>query len=190
MGGYGRSRRPEAGVYRPTLSSAISIAVAVRCAAGGAVAGPPETKTVQRAARPNMPAFVWTNDEIDMLRQSNVTISSFGQLVPPVTADAPAELESYDRTRDPAWYAQQAAILRAEIDERQAELTRQREALSNAKAQRQTDPGVAMGGRNAGITTEAGIENLQARLQEAQVQLDALADLAQRNGIPPGVLRG
>jgi len=41
-----------------------------------------------------------------------------------------------------------------------------------------------------GITPEAGIEFLQQRLNEAQMGLDALEDLARRNDISPGTLRG
>jgi hypothetical protein len=177
-------------VYRRAISSLMSVALGIVCAAANAIAGHPEEKPAQRAARPGMTSFVWTNDEIDMLRENNVTVSIFGLTPRSVVAAKPGELESYDRTKDPAWYAQQAAILRAEIDVREAELTRQQEALVDAQNQRQTDPGIAMDRGNVGITAEAGIENLHARVQEVQAQLEALADLAQHNGIPPGVLRG
>ena len=40
------------------------------------------------------------------------------------------------------------------------------------------------------ITPEAGIEILQQRVNEARTELDALEDLARRNDIPSGVLRG
>lgn len=181
---------PEAVVCRRVVSSLMSIFLAMVCTAASAIAGSTEEKTVQRAARPGLTSFIWTNDEIDMLRESNIPISFFGPTAIPAVTPKPLELVAYDRTKDPGWYAQQAAILRAEIEERQAELIRQQEAIANAKSLRQTDSGVAMGRGNAGISTEAGVENLRARVHEAQVQLDALADLAQRNGIAPGVLRG
>jgi len=41
-----------------------------------------------------------------------------------------------------------------------------------------------------GITPEAGIEILQQRVKEAQAELDDLEDLARRNEIEPGTLRG
>ena len=176
-------------MYRRAVSSAMSTALVIVWTAGSAVAGPLETKVDQRGARPDTTSFVWTNDEIDMLRSGNVPVSIFGQRAPSLAGPERNKLP-YDRTKDPAWYAQQAAILRAEIDAGQADLMRQQGALLSAKNERQTDPGVAMDTRSAGITAEAGIENLQARVQEAQDQLDALADLAQHNGIPPGVLRG
>jgi hypothetical protein len=41
-----------------------------------------------------------------------------------------------------------------------------------------------------GITPESGIEILRQRVNEAQAELAALEDLARRNDIPPGTLRG
>jgi hypothetical protein len=43
---------------------------------------------------------------------------------------------------------------------------------------------------NVGITPEAGIEILQQRVNETQREVDKLEDLARRNDIPPGALRG
>ena len=102
-------------MYRLRVSSVMLIALVIVCAAGSALAGPPNTKAAQRAARPSMTSFVWTNEEIEMLRASDVPISFFGQTTPPAIDHGPTGLESYDRTRDPAWYARQAVILRAEI---------------------------------------------------------------------------
>jgi hypothetical protein len=167
--------------------------LAVAFGAPGAVAAPVGPRPVQRAGQSNSVAFVWTNDEIDMLRESNVPISIVGlkmEAAPAVVVAAPDEIGSYDRTKDPAWYAEQAAILQAEMDTRKGELTQQQEASAGAKNLRQTDPGVAMNRGDAGITPEAGINNLEARVHEAQGRLDALADLARQNDIPPSVLRG
>jgi uncharacterized protein YigA (DUF484 family) len=41
-----------------------------------------------------------------------------------------------------------------------------------------------------GITPQAGIEILAARVRELQSQRNDLTDLARQNDIPPGVLRG
>jgi len=92
------------------------------------------------------------------------------------------------RTEDPTWYAEQAAILQAELDKREAAL---REAQSNLAraAEGITQPGIAMDKKNAGITPESGIAVLQAQVLEVQNQLGELSDLARQNNIPPGVLR-
>jgi hypothetical protein len=50
--------------------------------------------------------------------------------------------------------------------------------------------GVNLDGGDIGITPDAGIEILQHRVQDTESDLDALEDLARRNGIPPGALRG
>jgi hypothetical protein len=180
-------------VSRRAIFSVVLFILAVVCTTTGATAAPTGAKPAQRPARPGMTSFVWTNDEIDMLRQGNVPVSTVGGQsgqTPPVVIAAPSELASYDRTKDPDWYAGQAAILRAEIDARQADLTKQQAALADARNERQTDPGVDMDRGNAGVTPEAGVEVLEARVQEAQGELDALADLARQNGIPPAALRG
>ena len=50
--------------------------------------------------------------------------------------------------------------------------------------------GINLDGGDIGITPDAGIEILQQRVQDAESDLDALEDLARRNAIPPGTLRG
>lgn len=180
-------------MVRRSIFPMLLFILAIVYLAPGAFAAPPDAKPAQRAAQPDLNSFVWTNDEVDMLHQSNVPISVVGPQLDStasVVAAAPGELESYDRTKDPAWYAEQAAILRAEMDTRQAELTQQVKAVADARNLRQSDPGVAMDRGNAGITPEAGIDNLEAQVREVQDQLDALADLARQNDIPAGVLRG
>ena len=50
--------------------------------------------------------------------------------------------------------------------------------------------GINLDDGDIGITPEAGIEILQQRVNETERELDALEDLARRNDIPPGALRG
>jgi hypothetical protein len=50
--------------------------------------------------------------------------------------------------------------------------------------------GVDLDEGDTAITPESGIEILQQRVNEAQAELNALEDLARRNDIPPGTLRG
>jgi hypothetical protein len=146
----------------------------------------------------NHPKKVWSNDDLDQLHSRGL-ISIVG---PEVTQEAnqasappaPAPPESAgpvyaSRLEDPEWYAETAAELQAELDERMAALQQQRAALAMA-VDRITQPGVAMDKPNAGVTPEAGIAVLEAQVQEVQNQLDELSDLARQNNIPPGVLRG
>ncbi len=94
------------------------------------------------------------------------------------------------KTQDPGWYAEQAAKLRDELERRRAQLGGYRQALEDARSLRKTTGGIDLEGGDIGITPEAGIEILQERLSETQTQLDVLEDLARRNDIPPGTLRG
>ena len=50
--------------------------------------------------------------------------------------------------------------------------------------------GINLNDGDIGITPEAGIEILQQRVSETQAELDELEDLARRNDMPPGTLRG
>jgi hypothetical protein len=133
---------------------------------------------------------VWTNDEMDQLRARGL-ISTFN-VAPETTAQAPAAPSApgtyTTRFEDPDWYAEQAAILQAELDKREAALGEAQTYLAQAAAGI-TQPGVAMDKSNVGVTPEAGIDVLKAQASEVQSQLDELNDLARQNNIPPGVLR-
>jgi len=134
---------------------------------------------------------VWTNDDMDQLRARGL-ISTFS-VAPETTAQAPpapSEQATFTpKTEDPTWYADQAAILQAELDKREAAL---REAQTNLAqvAEGITQPGIAMDKGNVGVTPEAGLAILEAQVHEVQSQLDELSDLARQNNIPPGILRG
>lgn len=140
------------------------------------------------------PKKVWTNDDMDQLRARGL-ISIVGQ-EPAAEAQAPAApaeptFPVYEsRLDDPEWYAEQAAKLQDELDQRAAALQQEQEALALAKEERITQPGVAMDKPSIGVTPEAAIALLQAQLSDVQDQLDELSDLARQHDIPPGVLRG
>jgi len=72
----------------------------------------------------------------------------------------------------------------------EAELQRYCQAIEDAKSLKTTTGGINLEEGDIGITLEAGIEILQQRVSETQSELDALEDLARRNDIPPGALRG
>jgi hypothetical protein len=93
-------------------------------------------------------------------------------------------------TQDPAWYAEQAAELHDELERRQAQLSDYRKALEDARELRDMTDDIYFDEGDIGITPQASIEILQQRVREEQARLDALEDLARRNDIPPGVLRG
>jgi hypothetical protein len=131
---------------------------------------------------------VWTNDDLERLRAKGL-ISVVGQ-VPEKATEAAAAPSPYGRTQDPEWYAEQASTLRAELESREAELQRYRQAIEDARNLKTMTGGINVDQGDIGITPDAGIEILQRRLHETQSEIDALENLARHNDIPPGTLRG
>src|SRR6267142_533920 len=109
---------------------------------------------------------VWTNDEVERLRGlSLISIVGRTDEERPMSASMPGP---YVKTQDPEWYAAQAAKLRDELEDRQAQLREYRLALDDARSLRKTTGGIDLDEGDAGITPEAGIEVLQQRVNESQ----------------------
>jgi phage host-nuclease inhibitor protein Gam len=125
---------------------------------------------------------------LERLRDQGL-ISVVGQIAEEAT-EAAAVPTPYVRTKDPQWYAAQAASVRAELESMQAELQDYIQAIEDARELMTMTGGMNLDQGDIGITLEAGIEILQRRVREIQSELDALEDLARHNGIPPGTLRG
>ena len=131
---------------------------------------------------------VWTNDNLETLRDLGL-ISIVGAMSEGMPESASLR-QQYVKTQDPEWYAAEAAKLRDQLEHRQAELRGYQQALEDAESLRNTTGGINLDEGDIGITPEAGIEILRQRAKETQTELDAQDDLARRNGIPPGALRG
>jgi hypothetical protein len=131
---------------------------------------------------------VWTNEDLEKLHGLGL-ISIVGQ-VDEDRSTWPSAPEPYVETQDPEWYAEQAAGLREELENREAQLSDFEQAIDDVRSLRQTTGGISLDYGSVGITPEDAIENLQEGVDETQANLDELEDLARRNGIPPGVLRG
>ena len=86
--------------------------------------------------------------------------------------------------------AAQAAQLNVRLEAAQADLCNFTHAFEDVRELKVTTGGMNLAEDDIGITPEATIEILQKRVRETQSQLDAQEDLARRNGIPPGILRG
>ena len=131
--------------------------------------------------------LVWTNDDLERLSDLGL-ICIVGRIDEERPKSAPLP-QPYVKTQDPEWYTGQAARLRDELERRKAQLGRYRQAIEDARNLK-TMTGVNLEEGDIGITPGAGIEILQRRVNEAQAELAALEDLARRNDIPPGTLRG
>jgi hypothetical protein len=130
---------------------------------------------------------VWTNPDLIRLRDQGL-ISIIGP-VEEESVERGEEPPPYDETKDPEWYAAQAAALHAELDYRQAELQRFLQGLQGARNNEYMTNGVSLSEAVMGITPNSAIQFLERRVQDTQGRLDDLEDLARRNGIEPGVLR-
>jgi hypothetical protein len=131
---------------------------------------------------------VWTNDDLERLHSLGL-ISIVGQIDQEEPKPATARSE-HVKTQDPEWYAEESARLRDELERRRAELDGYRRAIEEARSLETATSGIDLNGGDVGITPQAGIENLQQRVSETETQLDGLEDLARRNDMPPGLLRG
>lgn len=131
---------------------------------------------------------VWTNDDLEKLHAAGL-ISIVGQ-VDEGTSVSESAPRDYEATQDPQWYVEQSGRLRDELEYRQAELREYRQALDDARSLKESTGGINLVGEDFAVTPEAGVEILQQRLNETQAKLDDLEDLARRNDIEPGTLRG
>jgi hypothetical protein len=132
--------------------------------------------------------LVWTNDDLEQLHDLGL-ISIVGQVNEERTTESSVP-ESYVNTQDPGWYAEEAANLRDELENSQAQLRDLQQAIDDGRSLRQTTGGMSLDYGDIGVTPEDAIGNLQQHVNDVQADLDALEDLARHNGIPPGVLRG
>ena len=143
----------------------------------------------------NQPKKVWTNDDMDQLRSRGLISIAGQEPAAPATQAPAAQSETTfpvyaSRLDDPAWYADMAAELQSQLDNRLAALQQEQQALALAKEDRVTQPGVAMDQPSVGVTPAGAVASFEAQLQEVQNQLDELNDLARQHGISPGILRG
>jgi len=131
---------------------------------------------------------VWTNDDLEKLHVPGLIC-----IIGPTNEETPRPAEvpaAYAETIDPAWYAEQAAKLRDELERRSARLDQYRQALEDARSLTAMSGGINLDGGDIGTTPEDGIEILRQRVSETEAKIDALEELARHNDIAPGVLRG
>jgi hypothetical protein len=164
-----------------TFSLAVSMTL-------GTLAIPLRAANKPRVGTDSQKPVVWTNDELEKLHGLGL-ISIVGQSDQAKSTSASVP-EGYVKTQDPEWYAQQAAKLRDELQRRQAQLNGFRQAIEDVRSLKTMTGGINLDDGDIGITPEAGIEFLQQRVNETQTELDALENLARRNDLEPGTLRG
>ena len=133
-------------------------------------------------------SIVWTNDDLERLRsQALISIVGQDEKEKPKVASAP---EPYVRTEDPVWYAAQAARLKEELERNKTQLSEYEQAIDDARNLRNTTAGISLDEGDFAISPEVGTQILERHVDQVQLEISALEDLARRHDIPPGVLRG
>jgi hypothetical protein len=132
--------------------------------------------------------MVWTNDDLERFHSLDL-ISIVGEIDQEKPKPGTQRAE-YVKTQDPEWYEEESARLHDELERSRVELDRYSQGIEEAKSLETSTRGVNLDDCHIGITPEAGIEILQQRVSDTQTELDALEDLARRNDMPPGALRG
>ena len=153
------------------------------------VAIPLRAANKPRAGETEKTTVLWTNEELEKLRPL-AAISIVGQANKADDSPTAAVPLPYLETKDPEWYAEQAAKLRDELERRQTQLREYRQALDDVRNQGKTTGGINLDEGDVAITPEVGIEILEGHVIEVQTELNALEDLARRHDISPGMLRG
>jgi hypothetical protein len=177
--------------------------------AGSALAGeqsPPQSRTPPASSssaaaqhpKPVPPAKkVWTNDDIDTLREhGGVSIVGSAPAAVPAsggpaanganTPGAPANPPTLPKEKDPAWYRKQLAPLYAKLDELNTALANAESAVSGDT---RGSAAVSMDATGNAATPQQQLVQLQQQQQQVQDQIDNLEDMARHNGIEPGALR-
>ncbi len=141
---------------------------------------------------------VWTNDDIDALREhggSGVSVVGGGA---PAASGAPANGANtpgrranqppppLPKEKDPAWYKKQLAPLYAKRDALDTEIANAEAAVTGDTRGSAT---VDMSSFGAAATPQDQLKQLQDQKQQVQNLIDALEDMARHNGIEPGSLR-
>ena len=168
------------------MSRYLSIAFALLSFIPGGVLGAAAMPLAGQPSRANAP---WTNEDLERLSRIPGLISVVGQSTEETTQNDTAAAPRSE-TDDAAWYAVQAASLNARLEGEQANVRDFIHVLDDVRALSVTTSGISLDEANIGLTPEATVEILQNRVSETQSELDALEDLARRNDIEPGILRG
>jgi hypothetical protein len=139
---------------------------------------PPQSQAAPSAIA--KPAKVWTNDEIDTLR-NNQGVSVVGNRT---AQNVSATSKAYSEDKDPAWYRKQLAPLRADIDKLDAEIARLKAFLSGENV---SDAPTMH--RQLAPSPQDQLKQMEAKRQVDAAKMDDLFERARHNGIEPGALR-
>jgi hypothetical protein len=187
--------------FSTSLSLILALAVlfgisAPAFASGDDKSAAPSSAAAKNAAPvPDREKKVYTNDDIDrMWPKPKLAVVSSSRAPIQVAATPRARIvtnQPLPPEKDPLWYAEQVAMLEAEL----GQIATREESLREFRASASTDalPGMRVGLQlNApcdGITTDNQIQQLAFRRAEIEQQIASLEDTAQQNDMPPAIIR-
>jgi len=190
-----RTKMRPVSLIAEVLAVLLFCGVAIPVFASGDDKSPAPVSVSNNAApAPDREKKVYTNDDIDRMwpKDSFAVVSASGvQLGGSAPDGTMLAIQPVSPEKDPLWYAKQVVVLEAELNRIANKEERSLEFRTSGSTG--TLPGVHIGLRlNApceGITTDNEIAQLELRRQEIEEQLTAIADTAQENDLPPGILR-
>ena len=189
-----------------SLSTA-ALATFLLCAATtpAFASGDDNTSTARKneaTPRPDSAKKVFTNDDIDQMWPKQKITAADTRAIPASSSAPRAQRasaanslmtarvsESLSPEKDPLWYAQQASALSAELDAVSSEEANLRNFRANGAAPG-PNTGMQLNAPCEGYTTDNAIAQLALHREEIEERLAELADMAQQNNMPPGILRG
>jgi hypothetical protein len=151
-----------------------------------AAATSPQSNSLQgqAAAPPSTakPAKVWTNEEINTLRNSS-GVSVVGNQTPQKSS---VPSRGYSLEKDPSWYRKQLQPLRADIDRLDAQIEKTKAFLNGEKVDQPTPirAYVSIPGN-----PQVQLKQLEDKRDADQAKIDDILDRARHNGVEPGALR-
>ena len=156
----------------------------------------PSQKTASPAQPPTKKARkVWTNEDLEALRPSGITVSTPPAAAPASASEAAAAADTDEKAGgkkkekevDPVEkILKRLAPLRAELDAVEARLRSLRQARSTGNT---TGGGMDISQSPGGLNTENQLSQLEQRRSDLLRQIAALEDEARRKGIAPGAIR-
>jgi hypothetical protein len=161
----------------------------------------PAANKTEATPRPDSAKKIFTNDDIDQMWPKQKTTATDTRAIAANASTARAQRQSaaisraaigasepMNPAKDPLWYAQQATSLSAEFDAIANAETNLRNFRASGAAPG-PNTGLQLNAPCDGYTTDNAIAQLALHRQEIEDQLAALADTAQQNDMPPGILR-
>ena len=160
-------------------------------------AGGPGRGAASPKPKPPVEKKIYTNDDLDAMaaqyggsaQRNNSAANPVPEGVTGLSAETPRSAQ-LPNDRNPVWYAQQMVASQAQLASIDAEIAQLRQyRASPSTAAPGAITGFSLYGPFGGITTYNRIDQLVRQRQEIAAQMNALADTARVNDVPPGTLR-